>query len=82
MQVLQKSSQIFGRLHRLPNGRSKIFHEKLDWNASSKLRSSSLRNLNYKSRQNNTKVNIKPCFFYSINICEKLLDFKWKISMA
>ncbi len=42
---------MFGRVCRLPDGTPKIFHDSLDWNVQSKLKSYSLGNLHYKSRQ-------------------------------
>ncbi len=40
---------------RLPDGRPKIFHESLNWNAESKLKAYSVENLHYKSRRNDTR---------------------------
>lgn len=54
------SSLISGRLQASTDGRTKIFHEKLRWNAPSKLRAYSLENLHYKSRQPTVQVNLTP----------------------
>ena len=67
------SSLIFGRLRSTPDGRPRIFHEKLQWNSQSKLKTYSLENLHYKSRQQ--KVDI-------LQSISKHLDFVEDTSMG
>ena len=57
MEIFQRlTPQMMGRIQRLPDGRTTVYHEKLDWNSPSKLRSYSLGNLGYKPHQSDIKV--------------------------
>ncbi|CAF3601330.1 unnamed protein product [Rotaria sordida] len=48
--------QLFGRLWCPPDGHPKIFHETLQWNVQSKIKSYSYENLHHKPHQNHFKI--------------------------
>ncbi|CAF2050728.1 unnamed protein product [Rotaria magnacalcarata] len=60
-QLKEPAPQLFGRLWCLPDGSPTVFHESLEWNVASKLRSYSYENLNYEPHRSEFKIfNKKP----------------------
>ncbi|CAF3906802.1 unnamed protein product [Rotaria sp. Silwood2] len=61
IQSAKPAPQLFGRLWCLPDGSPTVFHESLEWNVASRLRSYSYENLYYEPHRSEFKIfNKKP----------------------
>jgi hypothetical protein len=74
--------QLFGRVWYQPDGRSRIFHETLEWNVQSRLKSYSYENLHYEPYRRNFTVdrqheNIRLQSLMYVVCCSSMdLDFQ------